>query len=187
MCGRYSLYSESKVAQKFGYQIKPSYNIVPGNKVYVLNDGFSIKSMFWGFNYKWIKKNMLINARLESINNSSFYSNFNRCIFIADGYFEWQRVDKKKIQYFHYLKDKLIFMAGFCTDTNAVIITIQSYYKITHIHNRQPLIIDENSLQSWLKDKKIIPIDNNTINYYRVSNKINNAKNNNKDLLLKIN
>ena len=91
MCGRYSLYSENKVAKRFGIKIIPNYNIAPGNKVFVLDNKLSIQTMFWGISYDWLKNKMLINARLESINKNFFYSNYERCIFIADGYFEWKK------------------------------------------------------------------------------------------------
>ena len=187
MCGRYSLYSENIVAKKFNYKIKPNYNIAPGSKVLVMDNQLSMRNLFWGFNYAWMENKMLINARLESINTSSFYSTYKRCIFISDGYIEWKKTKEKKIPYFHYLKNNLIFMAGLCTNTHAVIITIQSNKNISHIHDRQPLIIEDKHLNTWLKNSKIIPIDSDIISYHKISNKINNAKNNNKDLLLKIN
>ena len=136
MCGRYSLYSENKVAEKFDFKIIPNYNIIPGNKVVVLDNKLSIQNFFWGFSHSWQKNKMQINARLESINNSSFYSNYKRCIFIADGYLEWNKNNNNnnKIPYFHYLKNSLIFIAGLCTNTHAVIITIQSNKNISHIH-----------------------------------------------------
>ena len=187
MCGRYSLYSEKKVTEKFGIKIIPNYNISPGNRVLVLDNKLSISNVLWGFNYSWLKNKMLINARLESINNSSFYSDYNKCVFIADGYFEWKKNKAGKVPYFHYLKNNLIFMAGLYTNTHAVIITIQSNKYISHIHHRQPLIIEEKYINCWLKENKIIPINSNSINYYKISNNINNPKNNIKNLLLKIN
>ena len=187
MCGRYSLYSENKVAKRFGIKIIPNYNIAPGNKVFVLDNKLSIQTMFWGISYDWLKNKMLINARLESINKNSFYSNYERCIFIADGYFEWKKANGKKKPYFHYLKNNLIFMAGLYISTNAVIITIKSNENISHIHDRQPLIIEEKYLNNWLKKRKIIPIATDKINYHKISNKINYTKNNNKELLFKIN
>ena len=187
MCGRYSLYSKNKVTERFGLKIIPNYNIAPGNKVLVLDDKLSLRNILWGINHTWLKNKMLINARLESINNSSFYSDYNKCVFIADGYFEWKKNKTEKIPYFHYLKDNLIFMAGLYTNTHAVIITIPSNKNISHIHDRQPLIIKEKHLYNWLKKRKIVPADFDSINYYKISNKINSPKNNNKDLLMKIN
>ena len=78
-------------------------------------------------------------------------------------------------------------MAGLYTKTHALIITIRSNKNISHIHNRQPLIIEEKYLNEWLKKRTIIPLGPEYINYYKISNKVNNPKNNNKDLLLKIN
>ena len=134
MCGRYSLYSSEKVLQKFGVTISPNYNITPGKKVILLDNKLSLIYMRWGLNFKWLKNNMIINARLESLNNKNFYSDYKRCIFIADGYIEWKKDKNKKTPYFHCINNNLIYMAGLYKDCNAVIITINSGKRISHIH-----------------------------------------------------
>ena len=187
MCGRYSLYSKEIITKKFDINIIPNYNISPGTKVVVIDANISIKKVTWGINFPWLKNRMLINARLESIISSSFYNNYRRCIFIADGYFEWKINKEFKTPYYHYLNDKLIYMAGLYDNYNALIITIQNSNKINPIHNRQPLIVKENYLVNWLKKGKIVSINYDNIHNHIISNKINNTKNNKKSLLNKIN
>ena len=187
MCGRYSLYSTDKVKKIFGISVVPNYNISPGNKVIIIDDRVLIKEVTWGISFPWLKNKIHINARLESINTGSFYSNYKRCIFITDGYFEWKKNKGHKTPYFHYLKDSFIYMAGLYDDNGAIIITIESSSKLSDIHQRQPLIIKDNHLTTWIQKKKIVPINFEDIHFHKISNKINNSKNNQKYLLKKIN
>ena len=92
-----------------------------------------------------------------------------------------------KTPYFHYLKNSFIYMAGLYDDNGAIIITIQSSLKLSDIHHRQPLIIKGNHLTTWIKKKKIVPINYEDIQFHKISIKINNSKNNQKNLLKKIN
>ena len=187
MCGRYSLYSTEKVKKIFGIRVIPNYNIAPGNKVIIIDDSVLIKKVTWGINFPWLKSKMHINARLESINSNSFYSKYKRCIFITDGYFEWKKNENFKEPYYHYLKDSLTYMAGLYNDNGAIIITIQSSSKLNYIHHRQPLIIKDNYLTTWIQKRKIVAVNSDKINFHRISNEINNSKNNEKKLLKKIN
>ena len=187
MCGRYSLYSREKIKKKFGIYIIPNYNISPGNKVIIIDESKLIKKITWGINFPWLKNKMHINARLESINSSSFYSNFKRCIFITDGYFEWKKNKHFKTPYFHYMKNSFIYLAGLYNDIGAIIITVQSFSKLNYIHHRQPLIINNNHLNTWIERKRIVPVNSDSIDFHKISNKINNSKNNEKSLLKKIN
>ena len=187
MCGRYSLYSTNKVKKKFGIHAKPNYNIAPGNKVITIDDRVLIKKITWGINFPWLKNKTHINARLESINSGSFYSNFKRCIFITDGYIEWKKNKDFKTPYFHYLKEGFIYMAGLYNENGAIIITVQSSSKLNSIHHRQPLIIKNSHLTTWIQEKKIVPINSENIHFHKISNSINNSKNNEKNLLKKIN
>ena len=187
MCGRYSLYSIEKVKKKFGIHVMANYNISPGNNVIIIDDSVLIKKITWGINFPWLKNKMHINARLESINSSSYYSNYKRCIFITDGYFEWKKNKYYNTPYFHYLKDSFIYMAGLYNDNGAIIITIQSSSRLNTIHHRQPLIIKDNHLNTWIKKRKIVPINFDNIKFHKISNMINNSRNNEKNLLKKIN
>ena len=124
-----------------------------------LDDQVLIKKITWGINFPWLKDKIHINARLESINTGSFYSNYKRCIFITDGYFEWKKNKDYKTPYFHYLKESFIYLAGLYNDNGAILITFQSSSKLNDIHHRQPLIIKDNHLTTWIQKRKIVPIN----------------------------
>ena len=78
-------------------------------------------------------------------------------------------------------------MAGLYNDNGAIIVTIQSSSKLSDIHQRQPLIIRDNHLTTWIQKRKIVPINSESIYFHKISNRINNSKNNQKNLLKKIN
>ena len=187
MCGRYSLYSKEEIFNNFNILITPNYNISPGNNILVLNNKLRAEYMYWGIKYNWLNKKLIANARLETVQNKSFYNDYKRCIIIADGYIEWKKEKKNNEPYYHYLNDSLVYMAGLYKNSNAVIITIDSYDKISHIHMRQPLIINKQHLKSWVIEKKINSITEHNIQYYKISNAVNNIKSNYKNLLLKKN
>ena len=68
-------------------------------------------------------------------------------------------------------------MAGLYNDNGAIIITIQSSSKLNYIHHRQPLIIKDNHLDTWIQNRKIVPINSENIHFHKISNNINNSKN----------
>ena len=85
------------------------------------------------------------------------------------------------------MKDSFIYMAGLYNDNGGIIVTIQSSSKLNDIHYRQPLIIKENHLTTWIQKRKIVPINSKKVHFHKISNEINNSKNNQKNLLKKIN
>jgi len=55
--------------------------------------------------------------------------------------------------------------------------------QINHIHHRQPVLLEESEITSFLLGKDIFNSNaNNNINFYRVSMDVNNPKNNNSSL-----
>ena len=81
-----------------------------------------------------------------------------RCVIPASGYFEWKPPDegqKKKVK--HLIKDgqgNLLFMAGLWREGNNgrefVIITKPPVGDIADIHDRMPVLLRVNQLESWL-------------------------------------
>ena len=101
-----------------------------------------------------------------------------RCIFIANGYYEWKRVNNKKIPYYHYCESELLYFAGIYSLEGACIVTIASKGKPSEIHNRQPLILNEHELRIWTQEKDGYKFDNDQhIIVYQVSHNVNNPAN----------
>ena len=109
MCGRYALYTENKVKKKFNIQIKANYNITPNSRVLVLNNELYPEFMKWGIAPSWSKNKVnIINARSETLQEKADFKNSLRCIFIADGYYEWKK-DKVTRDPFIILKKNIFY------------------------------------------------------------------------------
>ncbi len=183
MCGRYALFSQKRFELKFKSNINKNYNISPGQKAVVINEENSLKAMNWGIKPNW-KKTNIINARLETLNLKKTFYNTKRCVFIADGYFEWQRNSGLKIPFFHYLIDKFLYFAGIYDSSGCCIVTMNSFDYLSNIHSRQPFFLQENQINQWLNKNIKSSAFNEIINFHKVSTKVNMAWNNSSDLIM---
>jgi len=188
MCGRYTLTNKIKVKQKFNREINPNFNIAPQTDVLIINEEEKPCLMIWCYNPSWAKKPInLINARSETLSEKPSFKNAQRCVFVADGWFEWQRNKNNKIPYYHHIEEELIYFAGIYNKTSGcAIVTKEAHQKISFIHHRQPVLLQEQDFSKWLDGKDIYEsssiID---IKFYPVSMRVNNPKNNDYNNLIK--
>jgi putative SOS response-associated peptidase YedK len=98
----------------------PSYNVCPQNRTPVLvnavteNGQRALQVMKWGLIPSWHKGDSnsfaynMSNARLDTLQEkASFRTPLNkgqRCVVLADGFFEWQSTPEGKRPYFVYFK-----------------------------------------------------------------------------------
>lgn len=193
MCGRFTITTDrvELVLEKFKAEIapgfegyKPRYNAAPGQSVPVIvsKDGKRyLTNMFWGFITPWGEKsngskNSQSNIRDDTIERNRFFRDRlmnNRCIFVADGFYEWKKPEGyehlvrgeklpkgvKKIPYRIIMKNKQPFaLAGLWrsieTDEKKIvtagIITTRPNALMVPIHNRMPVILNEINLGIWL-------------------------------------
>ena len=181
MCGRYVISSKNKIYEIYKLKIHNNFNVVPSNYVPVLDNNLNPKIIKWNFSPIWAKNNMkLINARKESLERKPSFKNHLRCIFIANGYFEWRKYNNHKVPYYHYLPNKLIYFAGiYNKNSGCCIVTRESHARIAHIYPRQPILLKENDFDRWLSN--VYDDDNsisNNLIVHRVSKIINNPLNN---------
>lgn len=128
------------------------------------NGGIAFESGKWGFK-KWNSSGVIINARSETIRNKSTFSKHletGRCVVPAAEFFEWEKLSKGKKK--HYAKDRdgnLLFMAGLFRDVKDensskgyirefVIITKEATGEMAKIHDRMPVILRVEQIESWL-------------------------------------
>ena len=186
MCGRYTLTSKTKVKEKFDKEINPNFNIAPQTEVLVINEK-EPSFMNWCYNPAWAKKPMnLINARSETLREKPSFKNALRCIFVANGWYEWRRNKNIKIPYYHHnTKDELIYFAGIYNKScGCAIVTREAHQNISFIHHRQPVLLEEHDFSKWMDgDGVFASISTNEIMCYQVSLKVNNPKNNDLDNL----
>ena len=186
MCGRFALFSKDKIKHKFNIDIKPNFNISPNQMVITINEKRQIVKLKWGIKPEW-HKSMLINARNETLEEKKTFKNTKRCIFIADGYFEWKKEKGKKVPFYHFLDNKLLFFAGIYDDTGCCVVTRESFVYLTSIHTRQPFFLKENQINYWLDRNDVNYVFDNIINFYRVSDSVNKIWNNSPHLIMEKN
>ena len=192
----------------------PNYNIAPTQISPILIDNSKriVKPMRWGLIPSWAKNDKfgarMINARIETLTEKPSYRNLvlsNRCIVITDGYYEWKREGDRKVPYyFKEPKDKLLTMAGLYDKwknpdgylvPSYTIITKEAQQDIATIHNRMPVILPQEHLDTWLRTeifsiskalelaKDVKPLLEN----FPVSPLVNSVKNNSPECLLSAN
>ena len=189
MCGRFTLSSDRKVKELFGIEVKPNFNIAPYSDVLVLNKDLKPVSMKWCYSPTWAKKPMnLINARSETLNKKPSFKNTERCIFIADGYYEWKRTNASKTPYFHFFEKDLMYFGGIYNSAyGCCIVTRESYDNIYFVHHRQPVLLKKSDFERWIfKNHNYECPITNEVKFYKVDSKVNSSKNNDPSNLIKI-
>ena len=129
MCGRYSAAGTlDEFAKMIGFILRapffaPRYNIAPRQQAPVIvleNNQPTMKLMRWGLIPGWAKDenigDKLINARAETVSEKTSFKKpfeFQRCLVVADGFYEWQLSGTKRTPFRFTMKDKSFFcMAG---------------------------------------------------------------------------
>ena len=185
MCGRFALFSKENIRFKFNVNIEPNFNISPNQIVTTINEQKKIVRLKWGIKPDWLK-GILINARYETLEEKKTFKDVKRCVFIANGYFEWKKDKGKKLPFYHFLDDKLLFFGGIYDDTGCCVVTMKSFKYLSSIHHRQPFFLQENQINCWLERKKMKYTYNNIINFHRVSDSVNKIWNNSQELVKEV-
>ena len=139
----------------------------------------NIQLCHWGLIPKWIKnikkaneiRKMTYNAKSETINEKpSFRDSINdkKCLIIADGFYEWQSTSSGKIcHYIKPTKNTIFAFAGIWSEwvnqstgelvNSTSILTQPANTMMAKIHNikkRQPVILEGNHQNDWLKSNQ---------------------------------
>ena len=217
MCGRYTISETvSKLKASFSFKnslnLRPRFNLAPGQAAPIItgDDRGSrhLCMMDWGFlseNYK-IKSgatNRMINARSETLLEKKSFKDAavsQRCLILADGFYEWKQDGGDKKAYYIYKKDHKSFaFAGLWRsegnhthlgfDTKSfVIVTREAVTSVKQIHHRMPFILNEEHCETWLNGT--VAAATNMLNgnyhieldYHEVSDRVGNVKNDDSSL-----
>lgn len=214
MCGRYSItFSGEELENEFDAKLTddfyPNYNAAPSQNLPVITNDtpHKIELFRWGLVPHWAKDlnigNKMINARSETIlEKPSFKNAFKtqRCLVLADGYYEWKNENSQKTPYRIVLKDKNIFAFAGIWETwksedkiikTFSIITTEANQYLHDIHNRMPVILEKEHIKPWLDKKLSIedaysllkPQPSENFKAYEVSKKVNSPVNNIPELI----
>ncbi len=206
MCGRYVVtnpVSKTKKIVKTAIKVEDieNYNAHPYQELPVIKkyiNGNTLENLKWGIKPMWAKKKdykPLINARIETIDEKISFKKLiklNRCIAVADGFYEWKREEKVKIPNYFFREDKkIMYLAAIYLNSEFCFITENASENVKRIHHRQPVILNEIDINkylniehegsSFLKDTK-----KPNLEFYEISKEVNKPTNNNSSLLQKI-
>jgi putative SOS response-associated peptidase YedK len=195
MCGRYSAAGTlDEFAKMIDFICRapffaPRYNIAPRQQapVIVLEKGEpTLKLMRWGLIPGWAKDesngDKLINARAETVSEKTSFKKpfeFQRCLVVADGFYEWQLSGRSRTPFRFTMKDKSFFcMAGLWErwvkppvrgefEFNDLdeppqsrvietfsIITTAANPMVAAVHERMPVILQDTHWQWWIDDRR---------------------------------
>jgi putative SOS response-associated peptidase YedK len=184
MCGRYTVAVDPQLlAERFGVtlpdDIVPRFNVAPTDPVLALTErsaGRELMVARWGLVPHWAKDPKagarMINARAETLAERSAYRSLlakNRCLILADGFYEWRLdPDGKKRPVRYALDDGSPFgFAGLWTSwrdpesgesmRTCTIITTAANSLVAPVHDRMPVILPRRVEDEWL-DRDVPPV-----------------------------
>ena len=163
--------------------------------------------MRWGLIPHWTNDpgKAIINARAETLaQKTSFKDPYTkrRCLVLADGFFEWKRTPKGKEPMWITLESgdpfamAAIWQPWKTPGRNAVmtcaIITVPPNNTVKPIHDRMPAILTPEEVELWLDPKAtpgpalkdmLTPFHTESMKTHRVSNLVNNTRNDSPELV----
>ena len=81
------------------------------------------------------------------------------------------------VPYYHYSNAK--YFAGIFNDSGCCILTRESADTLSHIHHRQPVLLNDDEIGEYFMGQNIYDSKANyDVNFYEVSKQVNNPKNN---------
>jgi len=181
VCGRFTLIvpTYEMLAQALGVGTSPAnailyrprYNIAPTDPHWVLRMRKGERELVpakWGLVPHWAKTAAdaarSINARAESVEQRpAFRDSFarRRCVVVADGFFEWQKVGKERNPlWFTPRAGGLLYMAGL--DARWIdpatgearrtfsIVTTTANDVVAQVHDRMPVLLTPDTIETWM-------------------------------------
>ena len=176
MCGRFTQAAPNEtIAELFQLPsvpaLVPRYNIAPTQDVAVVRasaaGGREVVALHWGLLPPWASERSvaarMINARAETLaDKPAFRAAFRsrRCLVLADGFYEWQRLGGRKQPHFIGFADRRPFgLAGLWERwpgegsgpvESCTIVTAAANEVVAPLHDRMPVILDPGEFALWL-------------------------------------
>ena len=203
MCGRYNLYLDQGRSPVIilDHEITPIFNIAPTQFVPIITLDDSQQRLHkarWGLMPVWARDvhhtKPYFNARAENLaHNKVFGSSVNRrCLVPMSGFYEWPKNNRRQPWYFQLEGKEVFYCGGLWRDweyapdktmRTFTILTTRPHAAIQPIHDRMPVVINEDEHERWLKAsadeaRSLMTVYTGEISRYRVNPDIvNNAKN----------
>ena len=213
MCGRFTLTDpDARLVEQFHLpkmpDLAPRYNIAPTQPVASVRaradgGGREMVLLRWGLIPFWAKDPgigaRMINARSETVaEKPAFRAAFRqrRCLVVADGFYEWQKVNGQKQPYFFHMRDGQAFaFAGLWEQwsgqdgssiESCTLLTTEPNDLVRPVHNRMPVIVQSLDYELWLDrdiqdvarlDHILKPLPSQMLDAYPVSRHVNSPDN----------
>lgn len=215
MCGRYVISLSPEIFRSaYGYaetpKFPPRHNIAPTQPVPIVTADHGARHfrlVRWGFWPSWVEDPndfpLIFNARAESLAEKAAFRGalrHRRCIFLADGFYEWRRTGTGKTAartpfLIRRADGAPMALAGLWetwssadgseVDT-AAIITCGANGMLSAIHERMPAILSPESVGAWLdtvgnEPRDVIglcrPCPDDWLAMLQVCDRVNDARN----------
>ncbi|MEO6201878.1 MAG: SOS response-associated peptidase [Nitrospirales bacterium] len=222
MCGRFTRKENfQNLVEQLGLKVlppfNPRYNIAPSQLVACVRTNLESRQrecteLKWGLVPSWAKDpsigNTLINARGETVaEKPAFRKAFKhqRCLVLADGYYEWKREGNTKQPYYIRFKDHRGFaFAGLWERweqseakplESCTLITTGPNPVMEPIHHRMPVILSSKDYADWLDpsfqfveriNAMLRPFPSEEMEAYPVSQLVNNPRNDQPECVMPI-
>ena len=213
MCGRYRLTTKAEeLAARYharmpdDLHVAPSWNVAPGQDALALRSNpetgeRSLDALRWGLVPHFAKDpkiaHRLVNARAETVDKTPAYRQAlakRRCLIPADGFYEWQKVNGRKVPFHIQMEDGLPFTfaglwEGWRDPTTGewlrtcVIITCPASESLQRVHDRMPVILGPERHAAWLGEGPshslkafLVPYPAERMTLWEVSPQVNSPK-----------
>ena len=219
MCGRFSQGTPADIlAQLFQLADIPSwtprYNIAPTQLVPTVvvtseHPSRQFRAWRWGLIPSWAKDpsigSRMINAQAETASTKpAFRAAFRRrrCLMLADGFYEWQQLGRRKQPFHVRMRDGTPFaFAGLrehwkgpdgAAIDSCTLLTTEPNDLIRTFHHRMPVILDPKEYDLWLDpgiqepqrlQPLLRPYSSDDLAAYPVSTRVNNPANDTPDCI----
>jgi putative SOS response-associated peptidase YedK len=174
MCGRFTLAGANPAELRARFpvgesvEIRERFNVAPGDDILTVTttkeDEPRGELLRWGLVPYWAKEEKvgykMINARLETIHERPGFRDARHCLIIADGFYEWEKLDGRKQPWWVTRADGEPFAFAGLWSTwrrpdgsqlrSCSIITTAAFPSIEHVHDRMPVILTPSGEDAWL-------------------------------------
>ena len=185
----------------------------PAAVVVQREDHRAITAYRWGLIPHWSETaksgNRMFNARAETLGSSPVFRDAfrkRRCLVPVDSFYEWRRDGEARLPYAVVRADrKPMALAGLWAgwkdpDTEEIIrsftiVTTGPNDLMRPIHNRMPVVVPESAWDRWLDPTLskpadlaelhglLVPAEDDTLDAYRVSPRVNSVRNDGPELV----
>ena len=191
------------------FNIRPTQDVV----VIVNEDGRPVaRPMRWGMIPSWAKPGDIprstFNARQDRLASSGMWRGpfkRSRGVVPANGFYEWKKTDGSKQPMYVRPKSDDIFRFAAIYDSwinehgetveSCAIVTTEANEFMSSIHDRMPVILDEETIALWLDPATeqpdslqpiLVPVSNDLLQARPVSTRVNSYKNDDPSLISEV-